>query len=132
MNLLNRDEILAANDRKTKDVPVPEWGGVIRLAVMSGTERDAFHSARESLSSSLGDFESALLAATIVGADGRLIFSADDIKLIRDKNKDLLDKLAAEAAALNGIGTKAQETAEKNSEAAPSGDSGSVSHSTSE
>ncbi|WP_087686809.1 hypothetical protein [Pandoraea sp. PE-S2R-1] len=132
MNILSKDQILAANDRKTVDVPVPEWGGVIRLAVMTGAERDSFHASREGRGTGIGDFEAALLAATIVGADGNQVFSIDDIESLRGKNKDVLDHLAGEAATLNGIGQKAQENAEKNSDAAPSGASGSDSPVTSE
>ena len=35
MALLTRDEILAADDIKTEDVEVPEWGGDVRVSVMS-------------------------------------------------------------------------------------------------
>ncbi|VVD74423.1 hypothetical protein [Pandoraea commovens] len=132
MNVLSKEQILTADDRKIKDVPVPEWGGAVRLAVMSGAERDAFHASRERGTGSLGEFEANLLAATIVGLDGKQVFTVENVEALRDKNKDVLDMLANEAALLNGIGRAAQENAEKNSEAAPSGDSGSGSPSTSE
>ncbi|VVE90400.1 hypothetical protein [Pandoraea bronchicola] len=132
MKVLSKDQILAANDRKTIDVPVPQWGGVVRLAVMSGAERDAFHSSREGGTGTLGEFEASILAATIVDADGNQVFTTEDIDALRTKNKDVLDMLTSEAAKLNGIGQAALESAEKNSEAAPSGDSGSGSLSTSE
>lgn len=130
MKLLTKEQIISVNDRKTADIQVPEWGGAIRLVVMSGAERDAFHASREGRKTGLSDFEAALLAATIVDAEGKHVFTAEDIESLSSKNKDVLDRLSSEAATLNGFGAKAQENAEKNSVAATSGDSGSASPST--
>ena len=45
MTLLTKSAILAANDLKTQDVDVPEWGGAVRVRAFSGRERDAFEQA---------------------------------------------------------------------------------------
>ena len=39
---LTRDAILQATDLTFEDVAVPEWGGVVRVRGLTGTERDAF------------------------------------------------------------------------------------------
>ena len=44
MALLSKEQITSADDRKWEDVPVPEWGGTVRLVGMSGTERNAYQS----------------------------------------------------------------------------------------
>ncbi len=41
-NLLNGSKILAARDRKTKEVDVPEWGGSVLIAVMGALDRARF------------------------------------------------------------------------------------------
>ncbi|MFE3382837.1 hypothetical protein [Streptomyces anulatus] len=41
-NYLSAEQILDADDLAIEDVPVPEWGGTVRVKGMSGTERDRF------------------------------------------------------------------------------------------
>ena len=40
MNLLTKSAILGINDLKHEDVPVPQWGGTVRVRAMTGQERD--------------------------------------------------------------------------------------------
>ena len=42
MTLLSKTAILCANDLKTEDVDVPEWGGAVRVRSFTGRARDAF------------------------------------------------------------------------------------------
>jgi len=42
MSLLSKTAILAANDLKSEDIEVPEWGGAVRVRSFTGRERDAF------------------------------------------------------------------------------------------
>ncbi|MEU5950323.1 hypothetical protein ABZ793_32935, partial [Micromonospora sp. NPDC047465] len=42
MALLNRDAILAAEDRTYEEVNCPEWGGSVRLRSITGAQRDAY------------------------------------------------------------------------------------------
>jgi hypothetical protein len=42
MAILSKAAILAANDKKTINIEVPEWNGSVVIRVMSGTERDRF------------------------------------------------------------------------------------------
>jgi len=37
---LSKDQILSARDFKTKEVPVPEWGGDILVRSLDGAGRD--------------------------------------------------------------------------------------------
>lgn len=131
MKKLTREAILASKDSKFEDVEVPEWGGHIRLTIMSGRARDEFMTANAT-NQSVGAFQARLLIATAQDTDGVPLFQADDIESLRDQNKDVLDRLSEICMRLNGIGGKAQKEIEKNSEAAPSGDSGSGSPSNTE
>jgi hypothetical protein len=123
--MLNREQILAANDAQTKDVDVPEWGGTVRIAVMSGAARDALQSAIDQKKGN-AYFEASLVVATVVDSTGAQLFTEDDIDALRAKSAPVLTRVAAEAMAINKIGEAATEKAVKNSEAAPSGDSGTA------
>lgn len=123
--MLTRDQILAADDLKSEDVEVPEWGGSVRVIVMTGAARDAFQEQMAESDKSISYFHNSLLVATTVGDDGAPLFTAADMGALRSKSAAAVTRVAAVAERLNGFGAKAVETAEKNSEAAPSGSSGS-------
>lgn len=131
--LLSRSAILAAADLKHEDVHVPAWGGTVRIRVMTGAERDSF---RTSIASDagvpVGRFSAALLAATIVDESGACMFTVADIDALQAKSARSLDRPAAVAMRLNGLGDKAEADAEKNSVSGQSYDSGSGSPPSSE
>jgi hypothetical protein len=127
---LTREAILGAQDIKTEDVRVPEWGGSVRIGVMSGTARDAFLAGRER-NSSLSCFQAAMLAATIIDPGGKRLFTEADIEALQEKNGQVLGRLADVAFRINAIGPAADDAAAKNSETDQSGASGSGSHETS-
>ena len=124
--LLSKLAILGAADLKHEDVPVPAWGGTVRIRAMTGMERDAF---RTSIASEVGvpvgRFSAALLAATIVDESGVQLFTLDDIAALQAKSAASLDVPAEVAMRLNGLGAKSGPDAAKNSESDQSGDSGS-------
>jgi hypothetical protein len=123
--MLTREQILAADDLKSEDVEVPEWGGSVRVIVMTGAARDAFQERMAESDKSISYFHNSLLVATAVGDDGAALFTASDMEALREKSAAAVTRVATVAERLNGFGAKAVETAEKNSEAAPSGSSGS-------
>ena len=126
--LLSKSAILAAADLKHEDVEVKQWGGTVRVRMMTGIERDEFQIAIASDSGiPVGQFSAALLAATIVDANGARLFTIDDMEALQAKSAASLDAPAAVAMRLNGLGGNAIEEAVKNSESGQSGDSGSVS-----
>lgn len=127
MAILSKAAILAAVDLETQDVEVDEWGGTVRVAVMSGKARDDFFARQGEGSVPYSQFAATVLVATIVDENGGLMFEESDIEALRAKSPAATERVLAVAMKLNGIGPKAVEEAEKNSVAAPSGDSGSVS-----
>jgi hypothetical protein len=124
MTLLTKLAILGAADLKHEDVEVPQWGGSVRVRVMTGTERDEFH---ELIAGGVpvSKFSAALLAATCIDESGENLFSMDDIEALQAKSAKSLDEPATVAMRLNGLGRQAAEDAVKNSESGQSGDSGS-------
>lgn len=133
MALLNKSQILAADDRTHEDVPVPEWGGAVRIVGLSGKERDAWESSllvlgpngsvqrRNSKGARAG-----LLARALVGEDGERLFTDKEIAELNEKSGAILEKLAVVASRLSGIGKDQVEEKAGNSGAAPSGGSTSA------
>lgn len=124
--MLTREQIQAAVDLKSEVVSVPEWGGDVTVIVMDGRARDAFQVAMQAGDKSISYFQASLLVATVVGDDAKPLFTAEDIDWLRSKSSAVLTRVGRIAERLNGFGPAAVEDAEKNSEAAPSGSSGSA------
>lgn len=135
MPILTKDTkaaILGAVHLKTESVDVPEWGDGVSVLVseMSGLARDAFFVKKEAGKVPVSESQADLLLATVVDESGALVLDATDIASLRTQGAIAMDRIAAVAVRLNGMGPAAVEDAVKNSAAAPSGDSGSDSAST--
>lgn len=130
MPLLTKDEILQADDLPTEDVPVPEWGGTVRVRTLKGTERDKFEE-------SITDFEAdsrriiaenlraKLVAVSVVDESGKRLFDDNDVRRLGGKSARALDRVFSVAQRLSGITNEDVEELVKNSPAGQSGDSGS-------
>lgn len=103
MKLLGRDDILSADDTRSADVEVPEWGGVVRLRVMTGAARQAFLRAAAKRADEDAGLVEALIVACAVDETGRLIFSPDDVAALREKSGAALQRVFEVAAELNGL-----------------------------
>lgn len=130
MSLLSKSAILGASDLKVEDVPVPAWGGTVRVRTMNGIERDAFRASLaaaegEGAALPIGKFSAALLVATCVDESGQRLFDDHDMAALQAKSAASLDAPAAVAMRLNGLGGSAVEAAVKNSASGQSDDSGS-------
>jgi hypothetical protein len=125
--------ILGAIHLKTESVDVPEWGDGVTVIVseMSGLARDAFYAKKEAGKVPISESQADLLLATVVDESGALVLDGSDIANLRAQGTAVMDRIVAVAVRLNGMQPAAVEDAVKNSSAAPSGDSGSSSASTS-
>jgi hypothetical protein len=120
--LLGREAILAVPDRAFDDVEVPEWGGLVRVAGMSGAERDAFEQScyRQRNGQQVWDgrrFRAKLAARTIVDENGLRIFSEDDVAELARKSAKALQRVFEAAARLSGMSKDDLESLEGNSDA---------------
>lgn len=124
--MLNRDQILGAQDIAYETVSVPEWGGDVRIRSMVGTERDAYEtsifvtSANGERRLETRDMRAKLCALCIVGEDGKSLFTQDDVEALGRKNAAALDRVFTAAQRLSGIGPKDLEEARKPSPPAQS------------
>jgi len=126
--LLSKEAILAADDRKTEDVDVPEWGGTVRIREMSGHDRDAYEaSLRKQRGSEIimdsANMRAKLVARSVVGDDGELMFTAHEVGALGNCSAVALNRIWLAALRLNGMSEDAAEEAAGNSDAAESGDS---------
>lgn len=142
---LSRDQILAADDVQTAEVPTPEWGGTVLVRSLSGTERDAYEQSMTTMRPSLdpkknGELEAVpdvansrakLVARGCVDEAGNRLFTDADIAALGAKNAAVLDRLFDKIAELSGLTPKVEAELEGNSDAAPSGASTSASPETS-
>ena len=125
-NILGRDEILAANDLKTEDVPVPEWSPnnpdkKVRVRALTGTDRDAFETsllvgAGKNQRISTLNIRAKLAALSIVDAENNPIFNLNDIETLGRKSSAALDRVFAVAQRLSKITDEDVEELAKNSE----------------
>lgn len=133
MALLTRAQIDTAEDRIYEDVPVPEWGGDVRLLALSGTERDAYEASMVRVGTTgkvagvnLQEKSARLLAKCIVGEDFERLYADKDVAALGARNGKVITRLYAKAQQLSGLGKDAVETAAGNSGPAPSGPSTSA------
>ena len=112
---LTRPAILAVSDIPTEDVDVPQWGGIVRVRGMTGTERDAFETALVKKDPVKGrrngsdpevdtrNLRAKLCASCIIDADGDRLFTDDDIPELGKKSGAALAKIFDVASRLSGI-----------------------------
>jgi hypothetical protein len=104
--MLTRDQILKLKDRKTETVKVPEWGGEVLVATMSGADRDAFEAGIITADGkpSLQNMRAKLAAACVVDEAGNRLFKPADIEALGGKSASALDRIAKVAQRLNKLG----------------------------
>ncbi len=108
---LSLSDIIDANDAKIVDVEVPEWGGVVSVRAMTGTERDAFESSMVAAKERSGglppNLRAMFLSHALCTADGSpLGISAE---ALGKKSGAVLDRLFKVAQTLNALDKEAQE-----------------------
>jgi hypothetical protein len=117
--ILNRDLILSADDAKREKVSVPEWGGDLFVATMSGAARDAWEQSlvirrNGKTEPNLENMRARLAVACLVDEKGDRIFKDEDAAALGKKSSKVLERLAKVAQKLNGIGDSELEELEGN------------------
>ncbi len=113
---LTRDDILAVPDLKSEVVDVPEWGGSVIVATMSGEARDRFESSVLGKDGKVNtaNIRAKLAASTIVDESGKLLFNESDIEMLGRKSCAALDRVFAASQKLNLISNADVEALAKN------------------
>ena len=132
MSLLSRDAILGADDRRTEDVEVPEWGGTVRVRGLSGTERDAYEASIVRLKGdgsqtfTLQNARARLVSLCACDEDGERIFTDKDVNELGRKSAVALERVFDAARRVSGLSEDASEKAAGDFGDAPSGASTSA------
>jgi hypothetical protein len=108
---LSADQILAADDLKSEDVDVPEWGGVVRVQGMTGAARDKFEASmlRDNMSGvskdkALDNYRARLAAFTMVDGEGKRLFRSDaEVRRLGEKSAEALSRVVDVASRLAGL-----------------------------
>jgi hypothetical protein len=108
MAILGRDAILNADDRRTRTVAVPEWGGEVLIRSLSGKERDEFEASLQvtrgnKTKQNVANFRARLLALCIVNEAGERLFVSADIPRLGDKSVAALQRVFNACNELNGL-----------------------------
>lgn len=127
--------MLSALDVTIEPLFVPEWGGTVYVRSLDGKGRDRFEGSRVRVDAH-GKIEllhdntrARLLALTVCDADGVLQFTEEDIEALGKKNAAALDRIFDVAQRLSALRPADVEAKVKNSDAALTVNSSSVSHS---
>ena len=129
--ILSKEQILAVQDLRQEDVHVPEWGGSVRVRTLSGKERADFE---RSVLVIRGDkytvnpklMREKLVAASVIGDDGKRLFSEEDVAALSLKSSSAIEKVFRVAQRLSGIGEGDIKEIEADLGQAQDGDSASV------
>jgi hypothetical protein len=130
---MSQKELTAADVlRRSEDplpqevVEVPEWGGAVRVRMLTAAEREAWELSNAGKGGARNPgARGRLVAACACRADGELIFKPDNAGQIDGLGARPVERLFDACLRINGLTPDAQEEARKNSSAPPSGASSS-------
>lgn len=117
MTLLTRDNILAV-ELKTERVKVPELGGEVIVAEMTGLAREEYEGLIFDGKGKIAadkSLRACLVACTVVDEAGELLFTKADVDALSRKSAQALQRIYAVAERLNGLGKHATRGTAKNS-----------------
>ncbi len=128
MAILKRDDIMKIQDLTFEEVDVPEWGGSVRIKMMTGSERDAYEASLYELKGqevkmNRDDVRAKLLVKCLVDENNERLFTDAEIKMLGKKSAKVLDKLFTVAQRLNAMTDEDVKKLEKNSESEGEGSS---------
>lgn len=101
---LTREQILGVDDRQYEDVPVPEWGGTVRVRGLQGNERDRWETSLLDKKNQIRENPRAkLVQLCIIDERGQLLFSREDIAALGRKSAAALSRVFDVAQRLSGL-----------------------------
>lgn len=109
---LSKEQILGADDKETRVVKVPEWGGEVIVRALTSTERDSYESLfvdAEDDPTSLHNVRAELVARTVVDEDGERLFTDAEAAELAQKNAKATNRIFEVARELSGITEEAVE-----------------------
>lgn len=109
--MLTRDQIFAAAPPPLGKVPVPEWGGTLRLRRMTLGELLAWKAVQsDEARAATGEAAAVLVQFCAAAEDGTMLFGEDDRSWLQAQPWAVLNRIAAAAVEHNGLTDKAGES----------------------
>ena len=102
---LSAKEVLAVEDVETVDVEVPEWGGTIRLRMLTGEEAVSFAESVKGKDDKAG--AARIVVRCAVDENNARIFSDEDIDVLKGKSMRALLRVQKVALEINGLSDEA-------------------------
>lgn len=119
--MLTREQILAADVRRTKTLPVPEWGGDVFIREMSLADKAGAYAvlaeAKGEVKTSadrLLDWNAQMIIRGIVDGDGKPLFVQTDADAIGKWPDGLVGRLVSEIEKFNAVTPDDMKALEKN------------------
>lgn len=131
--LLSKDEIFGMDDIPMEEVVVPEWKNrKVLICGLTAAGKNAYQASLVEIKGTsrkvrMENATAKLLVRTIVNRQRQPIFTETDIERLGSKSAAALERLATVANRLSGMDEKENAELVKNSEAAQSDDSPTVS-----
>ena len=120
MKKLSKDDIFKADDLPTKDMDIPEWGGMLTIRTLTGTERDEWESAFVNQDKiNIRGLKARLVQLTVMNGDGQLMFTKAELLKINSKSASVIDRIFEVSQRLSGLTKKDVDELVGNSETAP-------------
>lgn len=121
MALLNKNQILTADDLSYRQFDVAEWGGAVRVRTMTGAERDAYEAEIYGGGKlNIENVRARFLAKVLVNEQGELLFSdPGDVVVLGKKNARALQRIFRVAQEINALDDATLEELAKNSATGP-------------
>lgn len=118
--LLTRDMILKADNLRTEEVPVPEWGGSVLVRELRGRERDEWEASLavmrgKAMVPDVANMRAKLVARSVVGEDGEPVFTQQDVNALGELSAAALNRVFEVASKLSGLDEKDLEEMSGNS-----------------
>ena len=131
MTVLTRQQILSADDLKSKRVKVPEWGGDVFVRELTAAERDEYESSivkTDGLDVTVNatNMRAKLVSMSVVDKDGKRLFTAKDVVKLGEKSAAVIDRIVDVSRRLSRIGPAELEELGKGLRAVESGASAST------
>lgn len=115
--ILSKGDILRVDDSVYEEVMVDEWGGSVRLHVISAKDRMEFESKFTlkdgSIDFSANDAPLELLASSLRNAAGTPMFSKEEMVILGTKNGKVIHNLFQKALELNWMTKKKEADCKK-------------------
>jgi hypothetical protein len=123
--ILSAEDILSADDRKFDVVPCPEWGGDVRIASITGTQRDAYEASIIQTNGNdrkvnMHNARVKLIVLCAVDEEGRKLFTSENLSALGRKNAAPIDRVFDGCRRLAGMSENDVERLVENFGDAPS------------